>query len=474
MNKATEGASPEPLIGDKSAFHAAVDEAVQGFRDTETPFSLILFDGDRFKQINDTYGHDGGDVAIEHLAQCALSVLEAPQERCFRLGGDEFGLILRGADLGRACQVAQSLVERVRETPIVFNQDTFFMTVSAGVAHVPSHAESTERAIKRADQAAYMAKWKGRDGFCVFNRREYQDLYSRHGSVERLRGASIRRDDESSNYAVADDARRLRIQADLLEDFDCQNIRVVLERLRADEGTPLRVLDAGCGDGYVTFSRFDGIPNIHVVGLDRDPACIRRANRLYDEDNFEFCQGDLSQHEFEPESFDLIFTAYTLHHLSESGKVLQKLWSWLKPGGAIMIRTNDDANILLEPAAKELQELVKLTANVRGQSDRRHGRRVGHQLGQLNPRPAESYPRLNTMTTNGMTRLGRADFYDDVFGWRANSIRRFAQTPEARDQDRELARRMTEIIESNRQPFIEDSQQFALTAQYMWVAIKPK
>lgn len=123
------------------------------------PFSLVLLDIDRFKQVNDKYGHEAGDEAIKHLAR-TLQEGTRGIDLAARIGGEEFALILTETSLKGALDVA----ERLR---LAINQATIPLVgqiaASFGVAEFPSSAQTSRELMALADAALYEAKRDGRD-----------------------------------------------------------------------------------------------------------------------------------------------------------------------------------------------------------------------------------------------------------------------------------------------------------------------
>ncbi len=119
-------------------------------------FSLLIFDIDNFKNINDSYGHIQGDKCIIQLARMAEECLR-DNDKIGRYGGDEFFAIISGADLTTAAQVAERLRKKVETT-----NDPHY-TISIGIANYPNDAENQKDLIKYADDGLYIAKNKGRN-----------------------------------------------------------------------------------------------------------------------------------------------------------------------------------------------------------------------------------------------------------------------------------------------------------------------
>ncbi len=124
--------------------------------------SLILFDIDRFKSINDTHGHEMGDRALVHIAALLRGEVRAPGV-AGRFGGEEFLCVLPGADVDEAAALAESLRERLDGSPLVLPGRELTITASFGVSTVRSDDPSIDRGLARADVALYRAKAGGRN-----------------------------------------------------------------------------------------------------------------------------------------------------------------------------------------------------------------------------------------------------------------------------------------------------------------------
>lgn len=134
---------------------------------SRAPLSLIAVDLDHFKRINDTYGHDVGDVVLQAFAKLARQVLRDGDVLC-RMGGEEFAVLLPDTSRNQAMQVAQRLREAVATTPARVGQDamedgTLAYSASLGVTLVSTGEITLKPAIKRADQGLYAAKEAGRN-----------------------------------------------------------------------------------------------------------------------------------------------------------------------------------------------------------------------------------------------------------------------------------------------------------------------
>ncbi|MBR0551949.1 sensor domain-containing diguanylate cyclase [Stakelama marina] len=157
-----EAALTDPLTGlaNRRAFNDAVDALIDA--EVAGPACLALFDIDHFKRVNDEYGHDAGDRVLQKFAQVANQVTREG-DLLARLGGEEFGLLLRGASLEAAARVC----ERVRgefgsAITTIENGRDICVTVSAGVASL-SPESSRADLLRSADAALYDAKHAGRN-----------------------------------------------------------------------------------------------------------------------------------------------------------------------------------------------------------------------------------------------------------------------------------------------------------------------
>ncbi|MGY0633751.1 diguanylate cyclase [Luteimonas sp. A478] len=125
-------------------------------------FALVSMDMDHFKQVNDTWGHDVGDRVLKHVA-ALLSQAVRSSDYVFRLGGEEFLVVLVGTDVDQAARIALELLQRIRGRPFILNDGSeLALSASVGVAGYDGHPDY-ERLLNRADKAMYAAKNAGRD-----------------------------------------------------------------------------------------------------------------------------------------------------------------------------------------------------------------------------------------------------------------------------------------------------------------------
>jgi diguanylate cyclase (GGDEF)-like protein len=123
-------------------------------------FSLVFFDVDRFKSINDTHGHWAGDRCLKEVVKRIAPILRET-DLIGRWGGDEFVLIFSATDLENAATVAERLRKLIQNTRLVYHKNEISMTVSVGVTQVISGDPSLESVFNRADKAMYKSKKAG-------------------------------------------------------------------------------------------------------------------------------------------------------------------------------------------------------------------------------------------------------------------------------------------------------------------------
>ncbi|MFD0986802.1 GGDEF domain-containing protein [Methyloligella solikamskensis] len=146
----------------RRGFFELGQEALRAQSETPGESSVIVFDIDRFKSINDTYGHAAGDKTIASFAQRAANQLR-PDDLFGRIGGEEFALLLPGTPLDVAANVAERIRLAIAETPIECDGHRIAVTTSAGLTSAPNDQAQLDRLISTADAALYEAKGRGRN-----------------------------------------------------------------------------------------------------------------------------------------------------------------------------------------------------------------------------------------------------------------------------------------------------------------------
>jgi len=147
---------PLTSLPNRSLFLDRLEQGLRTARRIATPLALLVMDLDRFKEINDTFGHRAGDLLINQVAERIRSDLRET-DTVARLGGDEFAILLPGADQDGAWRVAQKIITALQR-PFEIEGDAHEISVSIGMAISPQHGEDVETLLRRADIAMYAAK----------------------------------------------------------------------------------------------------------------------------------------------------------------------------------------------------------------------------------------------------------------------------------------------------------------------------
>ena len=149
------------------SFDYGLNSAIRYAKNTGGYLSLLYLDIDRFKQVNDVYGHVSGDHVLRDFSRL-LAQESRETDLISRNGGEEFSVILARCDLDSAIHIAERFREKVEQAEF-FSEDhqIIRITVSIGVANYPVTAENAENLVLTADKALYAAKQSGRNRVCV-------------------------------------------------------------------------------------------------------------------------------------------------------------------------------------------------------------------------------------------------------------------------------------------------------------------
>jgi diguanylate cyclase (GGDEF)-like protein len=161
-------------LPNRSYLQGELDRRMNG-RSAEGPAALLLIDLDRFKEINDSLGHHCGDLLLRALAPRLRDVV-SDSGTAARIGGDEFGVFLPGADCAGAVRVAEAILAALRQ-PMVIKGQPLDVGASIGIALCPGHADDPIAMLQCADIAMYAAK-RSRVGCLVYapDRPEFQPV----------------------------------------------------------------------------------------------------------------------------------------------------------------------------------------------------------------------------------------------------------------------------------------------------------
>ncbi|MDI9243827.1 diguanylate cyclase [Marinobacter sp. CHS3-4] len=154
--------------------HSAVKKSVRSGK----PLSVIMFDADLFKKVNDTYGHAVGDKALIQLSEVAQNTVREI-DLLARIGGEEFAILLEDSDEDAAAEVAERLRKTVNDSPVALERGEVMLSISAGVASfVPDRDNKLDDLLVYADKALYAAKSSGRNRVCRHSETSSKDRSS--------------------------------------------------------------------------------------------------------------------------------------------------------------------------------------------------------------------------------------------------------------------------------------------------------
>lgn len=189
--KLEELAYSDPLtgIGNRRYFYKLLAQAFKESKKYECQFALLLLDCDRFKSVNDSMGHDAGDVLLQHFVSRMKETLPQTASIC-RLGGDEFAIILPDVTTKEEINgVAKQIIDTIQE-PWTIQNHHFVSTCSIGISTYPLDGENKKDLLSNADYALYQAKADGGNTFRFFsNKPEKED--SRLENLENVLKKSI-------------------------------------------------------------------------------------------------------------------------------------------------------------------------------------------------------------------------------------------------------------------------------------------
>lgn len=163
-NRIREQAIRDPLTNlfNRRFLNEFMERELAQARRNQKPLSLVMLDLDHFKQLNDQYGHQTGDMVIEMVAKNLLRQSRRT-DILFRYGGEEFLVILPNTSDQQAKHLAENWRLQVQGAPVQAKHQTIHVTLSAGIASYPEHGTTAFNLIQAADEALYQAKAAGRN-----------------------------------------------------------------------------------------------------------------------------------------------------------------------------------------------------------------------------------------------------------------------------------------------------------------------
>ena len=179
-------------------------------RNDDQRFAVLMLDLDRFKPVNDMYGHAAGDVVLAMVAERLQSVLRE-EDVVARLGGDEFAvLVLTGSEPNAAEALALRIVQAISNRPFLLDGHTAHLGVSIGIAEAPTDGDDPAELMSHADLALYAAKAAGKNTYCRYDVSLDEKMRARQALEAGLR-AALQEDRLELHYQPLVDARTGRI-----------------------------------------------------------------------------------------------------------------------------------------------------------------------------------------------------------------------------------------------------------------------
>jgi diguanylate cyclase (GGDEF)-like protein len=185
------GRDPLSRLPNRLLFTERLDVEINRLGRTEGGIAVLFLDLDRFKDVNDTFGHQAGDELIKQVAE-RLGDLLRGADTLARFGGDEFAIIQTGI---RSPGDVEALAHRVLESisrPFLIGDAFVAVGISIGIALAPENGMSPDQLMRLADTALYQAKSEGRNRFCFFERTMDEAIQMRKVVEDDLRHAIIR------------------------------------------------------------------------------------------------------------------------------------------------------------------------------------------------------------------------------------------------------------------------------------------
>ncbi|MDD5034091.1 MAG: GGDEF domain-containing protein [Methylococcaceae bacterium] len=153
-------------IYNKRYFLDSVNERIRQSAGHDTLLSLLTFDIDHFKKINDTHGHVAGDMVLKRICRIVAGLL--PETLVFaRIGGEEFAIMLPGSGINDALSLAETVRGTIENSDFEFMGTQIPVTLSAGVCEYSKDMKKAEQFMHKADCKLYLAKNRGRNNVCA-------------------------------------------------------------------------------------------------------------------------------------------------------------------------------------------------------------------------------------------------------------------------------------------------------------------
>jgi len=191
-------------LANRAALIEKIEDACARYRRWGQVFAVLILDLDRFKQVNDTFGHPAGDELLKQVAERIKGTLQET-DILARLGGDEFAIVqLNDGDPGDAAASLAADVIRLVGEPFSVDGNVVSIGTSIGITLAPEHGIHADDLLKMADLALYHAKSLGRNRYAVFEPALGQAAFEKHVLENELRQALLRNEFEIHFQPIVD------------------------------------------------------------------------------------------------------------------------------------------------------------------------------------------------------------------------------------------------------------------------------
>lgn len=195
-------------VGNRYMFDMMLLNAVEESRAKKLCVGLVLVNIERFKLLNDTYGHDIGDMILKHLTD-SINKLLKPNEHLFRLGGDEFAILLTELAYAHIDDIGQRILYEL-EIPFKYNGHNIKLNVNMGTAFCPQNASNAQELLRSADIAEHCARDIGSNTICFVDD-DIQDRFHERYRIENSLRQAIDRNELTLHYQPVVSAKSDRL-----------------------------------------------------------------------------------------------------------------------------------------------------------------------------------------------------------------------------------------------------------------------
>jgi len=235
----------------RQEFEEAIGREIARAKRYERKVSLLFFDLDSFKKLNDQYGHLAGDKALQYLAEI-IGKNKREEDVVARYGGDEFVMLLPDTGKEDALRLAERFRRMVESRRIPFEGHSLPITISGGVATCPDDAQAAVKLIQCADHALHVAKRQGKNSFLGYKKEARR--FVRLPFFEKIKGRTV---SDNANVDLLAESKNLGSGGMLLENDFPVHVGSVLELCIVLAGQAVTVRGEVVRIGELATNRFD-------------------------------------------------------------------------------------------------------------------------------------------------------------------------------------------------------------------------